>query len=482
VVITGLLLASMCIAVGAPAVLAAVPSNDNFADATVIDPAALPFSAGVAIDDATTESESIPCGLPSGNGQTVWYAITPAANVTLRAQISASFYYQFIAAYREDGVGLGGLINVGCASWLYGNSRFAFHVNAGTTYYIQAGSNFGSSGIIGISVEQVAPPANDDLADATPIASLPYGDSFDVTAAGMEPGEPTPSCASGLLGTAWYAFTPATSGSYTASAPYAGFWSQVAVYTGSDVANLHELACAQFYQVTTFHATAGTTYYVEAGAQAGSMGLVNVRLELTPNPTAAYSFTGDPSTFDTVQFFDQSYDPGQAGFATETWTFGDGASVIDPGCCPTHRYAADGDYSVSLAVTTVDGRTDRATRTVSVRTHDIAITKLGVPNAASAGQTRQITVGLANRRYPETVAVTLFRLTPAGAMAIGTAYQSVPVRSGNRTTEVAFSYTFTADDAALGKVSFQAVATIQGPRDAVPGDNQAQSLPTKVNR
>jgi hypothetical protein len=78
--------------------------------------------------------------------------------------------------------------------------------------------------------------------------------------------------------------------------------------------------------------------------------------------------------------------------------------------------------------------------------------------------------------------VTLYKLTTTGSIPIGSSNQSVPVRSGNRTTDVAFSYTFNADDARIGKVSFYAVANLSTARDAIPGDNQAQSMPTKVTK
>jgi len=52
----------------------------------------------------------------------------------------------------------------------------------------------------------------------------------------------------------------------------------------------------------------------------------------------------------------------------------------------------------------------------------------------------------------------------------------------NGTTEFAFSYTFTADDARVGKVTFKAVANILGARDALPADNEAIAAPTKVSR
>jgi hypothetical protein len=54
-------------------------------------------------------------------------------------------------------------------------------------------------------------------------------------------------------------------------------------------------------------------------------------------------------------------------------------------------------------------------------------------------------------------------------------------RGGRRLEAAHNSYTFTSDDAALGKVTFEAVATIVNARDALPADNTATALPTKVN-
>jgi hypothetical protein len=56
------------------------------------------------------------------------------------------------------------------------------------------------------------------------------------------------------------------------------------------------------------------------------------------------------------------------------------------------------------------------------------------------------------------------------------------VGSRNKTVNFSFSYTFTADDRLAGKVTFQAVATPVGVRDAQPGDNTAIAPVTKVSR
>ena len=179
-----------------------------------------------------------------------------------------------------------------------------------------------------------------------------------------------------------------------------------------------------------------------------------------------------------MQFFDQSFDPGGVGIQTRQWDFGDGAAGT--GFNPTHRYAVDGDYQVTLTVTTFDGRTGSITRTLQVRTHDVAITRFATPATGMTGKTSRISVDIKSNRYPETVQVQLFKSVPGGYQLVSTSVQTLPTR--DRVTTLLFSYAFTPDDAVIGKVTFRAVATIMGARDALPADNEAIGNPTKVIR
>jgi hypothetical protein len=192
-----------------------------------------------------------------------------------------------------------------------------------------------------------------------------------------------------------------------------------------------------------------------------------------------YYSPGDPSVFDTIQFYDQSYDRARVGIASRSWRFGDG--VTADGCCPTHRYAADGAYTLTLTVTTVDGRVASRSRDVLVETHDVAVARVVVPQTASVGETARITIGLRNSCYPETVRVQLLKsVADRGWCEVGVLTQEVPVLGGRRTTDFAFDYTFVREDAQLGTVDFRAVATIEGARDALPADNSSTSHPTEV--
>jgi hypothetical protein len=462
------LLALGLFAFGPGTASAAAPTNDNFANAVSIDPSSLPFSDAVDNTQATVEpGEPQYC---SGAPQTVWYSITPTSSGFYQVDMNgSSFFDTAVTVYEQDGSGFGGLSVIRCNA-IPGNVGFAAQV--GKTYYIQADDYFTGGGSLHLNVRVIPPPANDDFANAVTVGSVPFSNSVDTTAATHEVGEPSPCGSTG--GTAWYAYTPSQDGSVTATAP-SGFSVQLAAYTGNAVGSLTSVGCNS--GSLTIHLNAGTTYHFQIGGIISGGGPMQFQLVQTPVPTAQFFFNpNDPNVFDTMQFYDQSYDPGGLGFSSEAWTLGDGSSAT--GCCPAHKYGSDGDYNVKVTVGTPDGRSASATQVVHVRTHDVAISKLTVPQSAAVGQTRSITVGVTNSRYPESVQVQLYR----NDMPIGSLTQSVPVRGSNRTTPFSINYTFTSDDAALGKVTFRAVATISGVRDALPSDNTAIALPTKVTR
>lgn len=459
---------------GASAVLAAAPPrNDDFSRATVIS--GVPFSDSVDITRATTESgEPQPCAF---SPQTVWYSFTPSANIVIKADTAGSTISANLNIYQAVGSGFGGLSFLTCSA--FSNGSAIFSAQAGVTYYLQAGSTVGGSGKIQVNLQSTPPPPNDNFANATTIGGLPFSDTVDSSGATREANEPTPSCGSQNR-TVWYAFTPSVTESISAEAN-SPFGAIIAAYKGNSLTNLTQVGCNSFR--LAFQAEAGVTYFFQVAGDVffpGSSSL-QFNLAVTPPPVASFSFSPfDPSAFDTVQFFNQSFDPGGSSFQSQMWNFGDGATATS--FSPTHQYAADGDYTVQLTVTTVDGRTNSTSQVVPVRTHDVAIIKFAVPNAVSAGQTRQIVVGINSKRQPETVQVDLFKSSPNGFQTVGTLTQSVPMRPANQTTDFNFSYTFTADDANVGKVTFKAVATIINARDALPADNEAIAAPTKVNR
>jgi hypothetical protein len=454
---------------------ASPPANDNFADATVIS--TLPFTDSGDLNGTTTEpGEPQFCNFQA---QTVWYAFTPTVTTAISADLNGSDFGVVFNVYQSFGSGFGGLGFTGCVG---SEGSTEFTADAGTTYYIQAGSISVGPAHLQLNLHEVPPPPNDNFAAATTITALPFSDSTDRSAATTEVGEPLNTSCSLVSHTIWYAFTPNTTNSFFASGVSAGN-SMLTVYTGDSLTNLTELGCG--VDRLLFHAEAGHTYFIQVGSFDGQPGTQqSFSLDVAP-PLAMAAFFNppDPSIFDTVQFADATFDPAGPGtIKSEQWTFGDGSSAT--GCCPTHRYAADGVYTGTLTDMTFDGRTGSTQFTITVKTHDVAITKFLVPQVSRVGQTRAISVGISDSRSPETVQVQLLKSVPGSVnnfQLVGTLTQSVPVLPANRTTPFDFNYTFTSDDAAAGKVTFEAVATILGARDAQPGDNTVITLPTKVN-
>jgi PKD repeat protein len=237
-----------------------------------------------------------------------------------------------------------------------------------------------------------------------------------------------------------------------------------------------------FSQPLTFRAEAGSQYWIQVAGSGSAASSIRIDLVEAPPPVASFFFApGDPSMFDTVQFFENTFDPAGNGIQSRSWDFGDGTSLPDAPCCSTtHRYARDGTYQVQLTVTTSDGRSASVMRDVVVATHDVVITKVSVPVSARVGNTKTIVIGVVNTRYPENVTVQLLRSANGGWEEVARSTQYVAPRTAHKTTDFQFNYTFSPADAQLGKVNFQAVAVIVGARDAIPTDNTFISLPVKV--
>jgi hypothetical protein len=464
-----LALASLMVIQAKP--VSAASPNDTFANATPIS--SLPFSDTGSLNGNTTEpDEPQQCNILA---QTAWYAFTPTGDTVVRADLDGSDFGIGLNVYKSLASGFTGLQFLGCIGT---SGSFNLTAQAGATYYIQVGTVSQGTANFQLHVQEIPRPPNDDFANATPITAVPFSDTVEHLIAGtVEPNEPLPCAGGEMLSTVWWAFTPTSTASYSAS--FAGPLSpQFAVYTGSSLAELDLQACSSGSDIT-FQASAGTTYYLRA---AGAFTLdfpMFFQLDVTPAPIASFFFIPpDPSIFDPVQFLDSSSDPARVGIQSQAWAFGDG--VTAEGCCPTHQYARDGDYTVELTVTTPDGRTASTSQVVQVRTHDVAIARIGVPRSAQAGHTISVNVSVRNTRYPEIVQVDLFKTVPAGFEQAGSLTRSVMVNPGNSTTQFQFAYVVSDADRSLGKVTFKAVATIIDHRDTLPGDNEMISSAVRV--
>ena len=455
---------------------ASPPSNDNRDSARFVP--FLPFFDSTDVTNATTEpgEPSSAChdtvGAPT---RTVWYFYMSHAPGTV--QLSAQLFGPAAGTVSVYFASADTLITVGC------NSNFGpvtFNADSGSGFFFQVSDSAGGAGPTVFTLQQdtIIPPGlgNDNFADAELVPGIPFTATAVFDFATREPSEPPAFCFFQSR-TVWYRFTPTTTQPVTAGLQ-ASFFDGLTLYQGTSLNSLSFMGCtSSFGGPVSFTAVAGQTYYFQVGSD--QPGTATFSLRPPPPPQANFGTDPfDPSVFDVVQFQDFSFDPGGIGIQSEQWDFGDGATAT--GGFPTHRYAADGDYVVRLTVTTFDGRSGSTSRTLQVRTHDVAITRFATPASGQTGKTSKISVDIRSNRLPEMVQVQLLKSVPGGFQLVAVSEQTLPTR--NRVTSVAFSYTFTPDDAIIGKVTFRAVVYLGSGRDALPADNEAIGSPTKVNR
>jgi hypothetical protein len=460
------------LALAIPARAHAVLDNDAFVAAAPAAP--LPFTAEVDLSGATTEpGEPQWCNFMA---QSVWYVLSLPAGTAVDIDSRGSDFGVVFNIYRAFGSGgLGSLSFMNCVG--FGGSQRVTS-DAAATYYIQAGSVSFGAAALKLHVTPLQPPVNDAFANAVSVA-LPFAEPADTSLATLEPGEPSFPGGWSISGSVWYAFTPSISASYTIRTN-TFFTTTIGVYTGSAVDALTQVA-AKPTGTLVFRAIAGTTYRIQIGRGSlfGGSGQLFTTVRLAADPSiTTFANPADPSMFDAVSFQAFLFDPEAQDWAQATWRFGDGATAA--GAFATHTYAADGDYTATLDASTADGRTATTTRTVSVRTHDIAITHVVAPQTAHEGQSRKVAITLVNTRYDEVARLELYRATPTGLTLVAEQTLPVPVLRGGRATQVSLDYTFTADDATLGKTTLVVQAALVGARDALPSDNSYTATPILV--
>jgi hypothetical protein len=266
------------------------PPNDMFANATPI--VGISFTEPVDTALATAEpGEPGPCG--GSPAPTVWYSYTATEGGRLRVWATgASAESGLFALYRRAGDGIGGLQPLGCGT---GGAGMAIGVEAGSTYYVQAGFigpyGYPIPGRFTFNASfdpKPPPPPNDAFADAITVTSLPFASSVDTRGATRETEEPAP-C--GSLRTAWYRYVASESATLLVDTSGSGFSdSSAAVYRadGAGFAGLSFVACAWGGGSTKVVVDAGATYYIQGGDYGWvNGGVLRIGIDVAPPPPPA---------------------------------------------------------------------------------------------------------------------------------------------------------------------------------------------------
>lgn len=456
---------------------AAPPANDDFDNATVVT--SLPFTAQEDSGAATKAADDP--GWCSGYAAagTVWFSYTATQDGLLRATTAGSDHRTLLSA--NTGA-RGGLLNVADACDFGTGPAITFRATAGTTYSFLVAGIDTPGGALEFAVDSVAPAPNDAYANAEPVTALPFASQPDLSVAAAEAGEPDSTCVDDEdQPSVWYTY-PAAGPAQSLSARVEGTDATVTVYSGSSPAALTQVACARnnSSRPAMFRPNPGTVYAIRVTGAHHGYGTFRFTLQETPplNPDVDV-YPSSPTVFDNVGFSASSWEQIDLPLGG-TWDFGDGTSAPVGTDTVHHRYAADGVYTATLHATSPDGRTATVTRSITVTTHDVGISKFTVPASARQGDSKPINVDVTNTRYAETVTVVLSKRSTDYWAEVGRLTLQVPARATGK-VRFPFAYTFTPDDAASGKVAFRAEVQLAYPAaDALPADNEAISIATTV--
>ncbi|WP_143264276.1 PKD domain-containing protein [Amycolatopsis kentuckyensis] len=454
---------------------AAPPANDDFDDAAVVT--SLPFTAQEDSGAATKAADDP--GWCSGYAAagTVWFRYTATQDGLLRATTAGSDHRTLLSA----NTGLrGGLQNVADACDYGTGPAITFRATAGTTYSFLVAGLDTPGGALSFALDTVASAPNDTYADAQPVTTLPFTGQPDLSVAAAEAGEPESTCVDDEgRPSVWYSYSAGAA--QALSARVQGTDAAVTVYSGGSPAALTQVACARdnSSRPALFRTEPGTVYAIRVTGAHHGYGPFRFTLQETPPLEPDVSvYPSSATVFDNVGFSASSWEQIDLPLGG-TWDFGDGTSAPVGTETVYHRYAADGVYSATLHATSPDGRTATVTRSVTVTTHDVGISKFTVPSSARQGESKPINVDVTNTRYAETVTVVLSKRSTNWA-EVGRLTLQVPARATGK-VRFPFAYTFTPDDAAAGKVAFRAEVQLAYPStDALPGDNEAISVATTV--
>ena len=317
-----------------------VPANDNFANR-------IPLTGG----DITTNGSNVDATFETGEpmhldifgGKSVWWTWTAPSSGGVTLTTSGSSFDTLLCVY--EGNSVSNLVFVA------GNdddplssdaveSRATFPVTGGTAYEIAVDGYDGASGDITLhlalgSADPV--PANDDFANAIALTGTNVTVTGSNAGATFEVGEPLPDGAYGGK-SIWWRWTAPGPGFVTVDTIGSVYDTELAVYTGSSVSNLVQIASddesgGDYTSLVTFTTKSNVTYRIAVDGYDGDFGDTTLHVRFTP---VSYSLTvsANPPSGGSVSISppaepDGNYAPGEvvtltatpvAGSAFTDWT------------------------------------------------------------------------------------------------------------------------------------------------------------------
>jgi hypothetical protein len=250
-------------------------SNDNFANAAVISGTSGKVSAS---NQFATEESGEPDHAGNAGGKSLWWKWTaPETSFVTFDGSGSDFSNTLIAVY--TGTSLYYLTTV-ASNW--NNNGITFIAYAGTTYYIAIDgyndSLFGGgilSGNIVLNWRKATPPSNDNFNNASTLSGISGNTTGTTADASGETGEPM-HYGYPARRTVWWKWTAPASVNVTFDTHNSSLDTVLAVYSGSGLYALSEVASNDDYGDSTsevsFQAQSGTVYYIAVSGFGGAVG------------------------------------------------------------------------------------------------------------------------------------------------------------------------------------------------------------------
>ncbi len=160
-------------------------------------------------------------------------------------------------------------------------SRITFAATKGTVYYIAIDGFNGAAGNVSLAISASGASANDNFASATAISGASGSASSHTANATAETGEPA-HAGQAAAASVWFDWTAPADGDFVFNTDGSDFDTRLAIYSGSAVGALTEIAsnddanASNSTSQVTFTATSGTVYHIAVDGKASATGLVNL--------------------------------------------------------------------------------------------------------------------------------------------------------------------------------------------------------------
>jgi outer membrane protein assembly factor BamB len=262
------------------------PFNDDFARRATVRGDVNRIRGSVLF--ATAEPGEPTHGNVAGATATLWWTWTaPAGAGRLALDTAGSEFDSVLAVYTGAALGTLRLLEANDnATAATTTSRLVVDVTPGTTYAIAVAGKPGGQGQLQLTLTTI--PANDNFAAARTLVGPSVTVPANNAGATAEAGEPKPrnrrGAPLGLGRTVWFKWTAPQNRRYEFSVTDAAIDPVAAVYTGTTLDNLVEVASNddsaaalfRFDSLVSFNAIAGVTYYLCVDVASGPGGSFNV--------------------------------------------------------------------------------------------------------------------------------------------------------------------------------------------------------------